>query len=215
MIHKLLSLLFVLMLVVSCKKDDPNDNVNIVDNCEGFMTSTVEVDGEYFCYFIQPNGGFLSGPSAGGEIDIQNNLCVFGYEVGVGYTEGFDVAGYIEFYFDRFFTGTCDHDSNEAENFEQLFALGSYNYASENEIPKGVRIILYHNEEEWQSELGEQNGSNFRITSAVSASPVYDFTNSGAALEGTFNCKVYNSSGESLELKDGKFQVVVESFFSN
>lgn len=90
----------------------------------------------------------------------------------------------------------------DTTTFKNYFSAGTYTYSSG--ALNGVVISYYDsNNVLWSTDQGsgDQGGSAFTITDRKINS-VFDYT---ATVRVTFNCKVYNSSGQSKTLTEGVY----------
>jgi hypothetical protein len=107
----------------------------------------------------------------------------------------------------QFNKGTLNFQGSTAPSaqFADFFKTGSYPYSGPGVDPVNGIVISYfdNSNNEWRTDNapGTQTGSTFVITA------VQDATILGTAREkvtATFNCKVYNSSGQSKTITNGK-----------
>lgn len=88
-----------------------------------------------------------------------------------------------------------------AERFA-MFAPGNYNYYQDQELTTPTALIEWTDEngDFWSTELGSQSGSTFTIIEAEESD---DLTTLGS-VQIEFACKLYDSSGNMMEVTNGK-----------
>ncbi len=177
-----------------------NNNTN---TCTGDFYINGLLDGVSFCYkYTYSGGGILLGPATGGTVDISNDYCTATYTTGIGK----NVTVAAEIWFHNFFIGECSQN-DEGDNLLNYFPEQSYNYTDDDTQVPGALVFYYDANGDWITKNGSQAGSNFTITSAYYNTLVL-YTE--VIVEGTFNCKVYNSSGASKTITNGKFKLAVQ-----
>ncbi len=106
---------------------------------------------------------------------------------------------------------TC---SDELDNFDTLFPLGSYSY-TEDAYNYGVKINYATtgdaNQVYYNSYGPQDNSASFSITNVE---PVDCGFSECVIITGTFSCRVYNEQNPAdfLDITDGEFKLVISSF---
>jgi hypothetical protein len=92
--------------------------------------------------------------------------------------------------------------------FKAFFNPGTYSYSPD--AVNGLKISYYESGTEWSTDLGsqDQTGSSFVVTDNREQSGTSDYT---VKIKATFNCKLYDGSGQSKIFTEGVFI----GFFSN
>lgn len=87
--------------------------------------------------------------------------------------------------------------------FLALFSTGSKNY--DQNLNDGVEVYVVIDQVTWSSSYGtaDQSGSTFNI---ISAKESEDFMNYYFEIEASFSCTLYDDSGNSKLLTNGKFK---------
>lgn len=96
-----------------------------------------------------------------------------------------------------------DHEPSLDEHWA-MFETGEYEYGlpfESSETISGASILFFDEHgKEWSSERGPQTGSSFNVTEVTeNEDHLY-----GMIFAATFNCKLYDEQGNSIELKNAK-----------
>ena len=91
-------------------------------------------------------------------------------------------------------------------DFKTFFNLGNYSYTGSPSTSDGVNITWYdQNGTEWKTDNApaDQSGSRFAIVlvEEVAITPVFT-----VAITFTFNCKLYDTSGNVKTLSGGRYK---------
>ncbi len=188
---KLLSILLIVAVLVSCKKEDA-----------GKPESS-----EYPYYFIATVNGNK----------IKYEADDLGSNYGCGTTSPqFGIGDSYDIYEGTFFMKMGDFDKNtvyvrllkhfnhdpDVEERAAIFKIGSYPFgvlSSGSPTVDGASIsYLDANGKEWFSESGSQSGSSFAITELEDNE---DFT-AVKLFKAEFSCRLYDEDGNSIEIKN-------------
>ena len=100
--------------------------------------------------------------------------------------------------------------NQETANFDNLIDTGSYNYSA-GEDDYGVYVSYAENDEYYTSYGAQNSDAAFQVTSVTSLDCA---PKACLLIEGTFSCTLYNQqdSSDTIEVTNGKFKVVMESY---
>jgi hypothetical protein len=202
-------MLCAVLCVAACKKESndadssPNNGGTSAITIDSPWQYSIKVDGT--AYAKTDNGSTIAGVfSDGGQTAVPPDSSISNY----GST--LYNPGSMEVYFEvirnghHFLGGSCTNSE-----FLSFFAPGNYSYTPEN--VNGITIHWYDGTgQQWGTELGTANqaGSLFTIVQVREETtfPDYDLK-----VLTHFNCKLYNSSGQSKVLTDGVYVSMFEA----
>lgn len=100
--------------------------------------------------------------------------------------------------------------------FNTSFPIGDYNHSEQTVLEAGMRFEFYTKGIDssasiyYTSEEGDQTNSSFTITGSVSDNySQFGQTYYRQTITGTFNCMLYSSDGDPIEVTNGTFRVRV------
>jgi len=212
--HKLLILIFSLLLIVGCKKNEVETT-----SMPEFYNGTFEV--KINDSLITPTWGTVSNEF--GLFPNINGTDSAGFDFGSSYYGFKQKYGISIHFFSHLPNNSLIHTSNGQElsntSFSQLFNMGSHSFTYLAFLNGGVIVTWYDDKGvRWSSgkykvtdtiPLTHPNYSlnNFVINYSNSESNQVNYKQ---RVQASFNCWVYNASGDSLLLEDAKFNGIFE-----
>lgn len=188
----------------SCKKEDNSNTPGPGPTPTVFATGndrfSGEIDGEKLEWVSISHPDFAPFHGEISYLDAVNNTSKTAYLGGVGNINTWESMAAVR----GFLINAGIPDSVPSQNFYDLFKPGTYDY---KEIEAGI-VYTDSTGDEWQSWLGPQPGSKFRIEDAKFLK-TDDLRWVKAAI--TFNCKVYNENDSTMS-KTITNGVIVGSF---
>ncbi|MFK8101605.1 MAG: hypothetical protein AB8G15_03740 [Saprospiraceae bacterium] len=96
-------------------------------------------------------------------------------------------------------------DVPDANEFYSMYEPGTKSFGSCNGSKNGVELFWTDSAGEKWSSVGDQTGSEFKITSRS------EFNGTSTVVSGTFNCKLYNGAAVK-EIESGQYRMEVGLF---
>ncbi len=188
----LVTLVFILIIEISCKKESTSSNSSTTSN------TVVTKTAEFSCTFDGISYDYLEG---------KNNLKSYGMSLPTGDFASIlmDTVKNVNRIDIRIGTMNPFFVSN-SDSLKSFFKTGNRKYSKESGVSniKGVTIkFIDNNSNTWYSYSGDQTYSSFHIdnSSVVKNSA----GNNVANITATFNCYLYDGNGNSKMLTNGKF----------
>ena len=216
---KLLSFLCV-ALFFSCSSDDSNENnpVNNPDINAGlayYINATINGD-NYTAGVpsdINENSNYSSSQSYSPQYDNNGGCININYEPSL-YPFFNDSLHSMGVGFIGFLNNADISCSEELDNFDTLFPVGSYEYASQsNDYGAKVNYATTADANQvYYNSYGEQNdNASFQITRVE---PIDCGFSECLIISGTFSCRLYNENDATdfLDITNGEYKLVLESF---
>ncbi len=181
-------LLGIVLLTSSCKKDEDNEPEAV----GGAPTS-----GYYFYGKIDGSEETVKGTNG-----IASGRCGSYYINGGLWALDITSPNVInaEIVLVQFFS-----DVPAANEFYDMYEIGTKSFGSCSGGENGAQLFWTDSAGEKWSSVGDQTGSEFKITSRS------DFNGTSAVVSGTFNCKLYNGSAVK-EIESGQFSMQIALF---
>ena len=200
--------------------DDLGDcnNSSPVSNAEFYITGLF--NGESIIMEIGTSDNYLTGDGSGFSVlDFEDDNCIIGYHGTLASSLPFNQLPAANINFDYFYNGGCNY-TNETSVFNSIFTVGSYDALNdEGNLEQGMHMEYYPTGLEggwYTSASGDQSNSQFQITNSESAN--YTLSNGNEVyrqiVTGTFNCVLYDSNGNSIEVTEGTFRVRFSQYFN-
>lgn len=198
--------------------DSLGDCINSASFSEEIYITGV-FNGESIVIQTGTSDNYLPGVGSGfTSLNYEENNCIIGYKGTVASSLPFNELPLSSVSFDYFYDGECDN-TNESSVFNSIFANGNYEaIEAEGGLLQGMHFEYYPIGFEgvwYTTAIGDQSGSQFEITNSESVNYTLNsgFVVHRQIVEGTFNCTLYDTSSNLIEVTNGTFRVLVRQFF--
>ena len=194
----------VLMLTLSCQPEEVEPNTSTNSEPSTYFVS-FDLDG---ISVTEENGvgGYQMGYSNGSGVDAVNDA--ISVDPGSGFynfqNEEEPNSG-ISFMNNNFVLS--EYSSDNAAALATIFTIGAHSYSLNGSPVEGVQFDYSENNVLWSTdEMAQPSSSIFSVTESIaSTGPLGD---DQREVKGTFNCKVFNESGDSKVITNGQFYLI-------
>ena len=219
-----ISLLVMALFLVSCSDSatDPDDDDNAGDD-----TETEEITGDYYVQatmdgkvrtvqekesFTDPVSiGFSSheGSASNGNDYLVRHATFFSRVIPTGSIPVIDTTNTFFFIFIKHF----DDNPYYAEDYAPIIRKGNMSFGSIAKETDGIEIRWTDADgKSWSTAYGSGNQDNSDITITEKVTIEYPSNLIGSRplfrIQGTFNCRLYDGSGNSIDVTNGKFSLL-------
>lgn len=205
------------LFTVGCS-DSPTDSDNDGDNKPQTITAEhyiqAKIDGTYKT--VQTENGTTSAVGMGqsaheGDIDEGYLVAHTTFFAKTSISAGGPVIDTTNTFFITF-VGIFDENPFSDEDYDPLIRQGAMSFGSEASEKPGVEIRwIDGNGKGWSTSYGsgDQNGSSFQVTSKQTIEYPQPWLGPYVLynVKGTFSCTLYDGTGNSISVTDGKFAI--------
>lgn len=200
----LITPLVVVLLFVSCKKDDNKDSTN----ANNVLEIHFKVDGKQYSYALPKN--------------TPNPLIVSTYDVSPG--KMYESQGamfqltdtsWISLEFGYFLRDVNDNPGN-ITRLKQILPAGNREYniwKGDSTVPNGIGVVFVNGRENYNSGIppAESQAGNTFVINEIKQTDWVAGTNNAFIVKGTFNCNLYNGAGVKKALTDGTYTCMLST----
>ena len=192
------------LLLFSCQPEEVEPNPNASSGPSTYFIS-FDLDGEEV---TEENGvgGYQMGYSNGSGVDAANNA--ISVEPGSGFynfqNEDEPNSG-VSFMNNNFVLS--EYSSDNAAALASIFTEGTHNYSLSGDPSVGVQFDYSENGILWSSdEMVQPTSSIFNVKESLGSTN--QLGEAQREVKGTFNCKIFNESGDSKIVTNGEFYLI-------